>query len=492
MSLGFNINDNATTFSTEATSSNQSFSTDFSTSKETFKVDLRTKSEVNGASAYEIAVANGFEGTETEWLESLKGGNGVDGSDGQDGADGKSAYQYALDGGFTGTEAYFVALLNQIDNKANKATTLEGYGITDAYTNAQVDAALSDKAASIHNHDDKYDAKGSANSALDSAKVYADNAASKIKNDLLNGAGTAYDTLKELGDLIDDNTDAIDALEAVASGKADKIHSHVIADVSGLQSALDGKVDTEHAHTVANISDLTATVTELNYVGGVTSNIQAQLDSKTNKSDIATTAMQGTASGSDTYWKIANFGNWGTGNWTQKGFSMIITSRAGELVWVSLAANDSNTSAGAIRLINRYSKIKALYYSVSESAIYVNAAAWANNICAHIISNVNGDYVPTVANASALPADAVEINIVEFGINSTSAVVGNSSVKLEMGGSADRPTYNNADMALYSDITSLDTRLSALEAAAVSVFSGTEAAMTADVGEDGDIYLVTE
>ena len=30
----------------------------------------------NGKSAYEIAVENGFEGTEVEWLESLKGGGG--------------------------------------------------------------------------------------------------------------------------------------------------------------------------------------------------------------------------------------------------------------------------------------------------------------------------------------------------------------------------------------------------------------------------------
>lgn len=36
----------------------------------------------NGASAYEIAVANGFEGTEAEWLESLKGEDGEPGEDG--------------------------------------------------------------------------------------------------------------------------------------------------------------------------------------------------------------------------------------------------------------------------------------------------------------------------------------------------------------------------------------------------------------------------
>lgn len=35
-----------------------------------------------GKSAYEIAVENGFEGTEQEWLESLKGKDGADGKDG--------------------------------------------------------------------------------------------------------------------------------------------------------------------------------------------------------------------------------------------------------------------------------------------------------------------------------------------------------------------------------------------------------------------------
>ena len=41
-----------------------------------------------GKAAYEIAVENGFEGTEAEWLESLKGEDGADGSNGHDGTDG--------------------------------------------------------------------------------------------------------------------------------------------------------------------------------------------------------------------------------------------------------------------------------------------------------------------------------------------------------------------------------------------------------------------
>ena len=42
----------------------------------------------DGRSAYEIAIENGFVGTAAEWLESLKGRDGIDGKDGKDGADG--------------------------------------------------------------------------------------------------------------------------------------------------------------------------------------------------------------------------------------------------------------------------------------------------------------------------------------------------------------------------------------------------------------------
>ncbi len=65
----------------------------------------------DGESAYQIAVDNGFEGTEEEWLASLHGADGPAGADGTDGTDGKSAYQYAVDGGYTGTEEDFQALM---------------------------------------------------------------------------------------------------------------------------------------------------------------------------------------------------------------------------------------------------------------------------------------------------------------------------------------------------------------------------------------------
>ena len=45
-----------------------------------------------GKSAYEIAKENGFNGTETEWLASLKGEPGAPGAPGKDGTDGKTPY----------------------------------------------------------------------------------------------------------------------------------------------------------------------------------------------------------------------------------------------------------------------------------------------------------------------------------------------------------------------------------------------------------------
>lgn len=54
-----------------------------------------------GDSAYKIATNNGFKGTESEWLMSLKGKDGIKGVDG---VNGKTAYQLAIDNGFVGTE----------------------------------------------------------------------------------------------------------------------------------------------------------------------------------------------------------------------------------------------------------------------------------------------------------------------------------------------------------------------------------------------------
>ena len=68
-----------------------------------------------GKSAYELAVDQGFSGTESQWLESLKKGpagpQGQPGKDGKNGIDGKSAYELAKEQGFAGTESEWLKSL---------------------------------------------------------------------------------------------------------------------------------------------------------------------------------------------------------------------------------------------------------------------------------------------------------------------------------------------------------------------------------------------
>ena len=74
----------------------------------------------DGLSAYELAVENGFTGTLAEWLASLKGKdgeNGVDGKNGVNGSDGKSAYIIAVEHGFVGTETEWLESLRGADGK---------------------------------------------------------------------------------------------------------------------------------------------------------------------------------------------------------------------------------------------------------------------------------------------------------------------------------------------------------------------------------------
>lgn len=65
-----------------------------------------------------------------------------------------------------------------IGGKANKATTLAGYGITDAMTATAITNAISDALSSAKTYADglagNYDSKGSAAQALTDAKTYVD------------------------------------------------------------------------------------------------------------------------------------------------------------------------------------------------------------------------------------------------------------------------------------------------------------------------------
>ena len=79
---------------------------------------------VASKSAYEIAVENGFKGTEAEWLATL--------------SNGKSAYQIAVENGFKGTEQEWLISLKGADGK--DAEAVDPYA---AYQNAIANQAFS-------------------------------------------------------------------------------------------------------------------------------------------------------------------------------------------------------------------------------------------------------------------------------------------------------------------------------------------------------------
>ncbi len=121
----------------------------------------------NGKSAYAIAVENGFEGDEAAWLASLKGADGKDGVDGTDGAAGKSAYATAVENGFEGNEAAWLASLKGADGKDGVDGT-DGAAGKSAYATAVENGFEGNEAAwlaSLKGADGKDGAAGSAGSA---------------------------------------------------------------------------------------------------------------------------------------------------------------------------------------------------------------------------------------------------------------------------------------------------------------------------------------
>ncbi len=121
----------------------------------------------DGKSAYAIAVENGFEGDEAAWLASLKGADGKDGVDGTDGAAGKSAYATAVENGFEGNEAAWLASLKGADGK-DGVDGSDGAAGKSAYATAVENGFEGDEAAwlaSLKGADGKDGAAGSAGSA---------------------------------------------------------------------------------------------------------------------------------------------------------------------------------------------------------------------------------------------------------------------------------------------------------------------------------------
>src|SRR5690606_35181356 len=83
----------------------------------------------DGRSAYELAVEDGFTGTETEWLESLRG---ADGRDGKDGAKAVAGSNIEVSDNEDGSQTVSLADNVQLSDQGSVcvgATTVDGQGV---------------------------------------------------------------------------------------------------------------------------------------------------------------------------------------------------------------------------------------------------------------------------------------------------------------------------------------------------------------------------
>lgn len=201
-----------------------------------------------GLSAYEIALRNGFAGSEADWLATVGSGgggtgspgapgapgtpgtngtNGLDGQDGadgipgtngidgQDGQDGKSAYQIAQDEGFTGSESEWLESLI-----AQAPAAIWGDLAGDLAEQTDLVSALATKEPTI--------------SAGSTSQFYRGDKSWQT----LNRAAVGLSDVDNTGDA----AKPISSLtQAALDGKAASSHNHIISNTTGLQSALDAK-----------------------------------------------------------------------------------------------------------------------------------------------------------------------------------------------------------------------------------------------------------
>ena len=196
----------------------------------------------DGLSAYEVAVANGFSGTQQQWLDSLVGADGADGTNGTNGIDGSDGADSTVPvpKGDTGDQgpSGVISVTSPITNSGTSTEANIGIDLSAYYTSSQVDSAIA--------------------AVVDAAP------------------GT-LNTLNELAAAINDDESYAATMTTALGNKQDKISGvsdTEIGYLDGVTSAIQTQIDGKQS-IVSGISD-----TEIGYLDGVTSSIQTQINTK--------------------------------------------------------------------------------------------------------------------------------------------------------------------------------------------------------------------
>jgi hypothetical protein len=220
-----------------------------------------------GDSAYEVAVANGFTGTEAEWLVSLVGPEGPEGPEGPQGPPGVGESTPATWDTLEDKPAVIAA-----GDTAAEARSAIGAGTSSVSVTSSAAAALASSAsagtseqAARADHVHPYPTAANVG-AVPTSRTVAGKALSSnitlVKADV--GLGNVDNTS-------DASKPISTATQTALNGKANSSHTHAISDVTNLQTTLDGKASSSHTHAASSITS--------SAVEGVEgSNVQAVLE----------------------------------------------------------------------------------------------------------------------------------------------------------------------------------------------------------------------
>lgn len=226
------------------------------------------KDGADGKGAYELAVEKGFEGTDDEWLESLKGTDGKDGIDGQngkDGIDGKDGEQNAIESiSVNGTALtpdenknvdITVPSTDGLVSEEQLTETLANYAKTEDLPSEYDDTQLSNRVAAIEDDYLKSSDKTELTTAIATAKTET------IERILGESVNADFDTLQEVADWIQADTTSsaelmtrVTNIEADLVGKVDKVDGKGLStnDLTDelLETIENGDAETVNGHTV--------------------------------------------------------------------------------------------------------------------------------------------------------------------------------------------------------------------------------------------------
>jgi hypothetical protein len=177
-----------------------------------------------GASAYDVAVANGFVGTVEEWLGSLQGETGTAGPAAVSADDGNVAILGSDD-------------LIYVPEPSGGGAVDSVAGKTGVVVLEKADVGL-----------------GNVDNTADADKPVSTATATALSGKSDTGHTHAQSDVTGLIAALDAKADDAAVTTALAD-KSDTGHTHAQSDVTGLTAALDGKSDTGHTHTASNVTD---------------------------------------------------------------------------------------------------------------------------------------------------------------------------------------------------------------------------------------------